>query len=173
MKNKEKEKLCKVNKVQLVRRVSDRLRNDGVKKTVNMPKAEFYVSDPDGNSKKFTIRQSAKEVSYNADDVLRIVDAVVDVMEDSLRHGEVININGFGQLGVKYHKPMTTIGFDGLVHYVEGYYFPKFTPGADVRKCAALYSADMKDKANKEKLEPESEDELFEDDIGDASGGDS
>ena len=51
-----------MNKRELVSAVTEVLKQNGIKKTIRMPKQKFTISDNEGNSKDFTVKKSDKTV---------------------------------------------------------------------------------------------------------------
>lgn len=141
-----------MNKKNFIRRVSDLLRENNVKKPVSIPKQVFHISDDEGNTKDFTVKKTDKSVIYTIDDVNTILDACLCIVQDSLKHGEPITFHGFGTLGLNYRKPRMTkrVGTDEDV-IIEGRYVPKFSFGNELRMCAKVYEMSLNDR----KLEPE------------------
>ena len=133
-----------MTKSELIRRAAVYLKEKGVRKPVSMPKQKFFVSDEEGNSKAFTIKQTEKTVMYNIDDITAMVDACIEIMEDALKNGEEIYIKGFGTLKLHLRKarwtynPQTKEPIDVVARYL-----PKFTFGKELRMCAKLYELSL------------------------------
>lgn len=150
-----------MNKRDFIKRVSELLRENNIKKPVSMPKQVFHISDDDGNTKDFTVKKSDKAVLYTLDDVNLIVDACLCVIKDALRQGDSVSIHGFGSIGLNYRKPRMTkqIGSDNDV-VISGRYVPKFSFGNDLRRCAKMYELSLSDKlVDTETLFDETDDE--------------
>lgn len=148
-----------MNKKDLIRHVSDLLRENNIKKPVSVPKQVFHISDDEGNTKDFTVKKTDKKVIYTIDDVGVIVDACLCVIQNALKRGEPVSIHGFGSLGLHYRKPRMTkqIGTDNDVT-IEGRYVPKFSFGNDLRMCAKVYELSLGDRlAEPEPIDDEEE----------------
>ena len=137
-----------MNKKEFVRRVASVMRGNGVRKPISSPKHVFHISDDEGNKKDFVIKQSDKDVNYTIEDVEAVLDTCLAVIEDTLKHGGSISIQGFGSLVLNYWKPRTTrvVNTDNVVD-IEGRHIPKFLVGNNLRLCAKLYDLSLKDKA--------------------------
>lgn len=136
-----------MNRTGFIRRVSEVLRENNIKKPVHIPKQTLHISDDDGHSKDFYIKSTDKKVIFTRDDVAAIIDTCIFVIEESLKQGEPITIHGFGSLGLNYRKPRSTklIGTDEKIQ-VDGRYVPKFSFGNDLRMCARIYELSLKDR---------------------------
>lgn len=136
-----------MNKKELIRHVSDLLRENNVRKPISIPKHVFHISDDEGNKKDFTVKKTDKSSIYTIEDVGAILDACLCVIQDALKHGEPIAIHGFGTLDIRYRKPRKTKHFEtGEDIVVKGRYVPKFSFGNDLRLCARVYEMSLGDK---------------------------
>lgn len=135
-----------MNKKQLVSNVAEVLRGNGVRKYVSFPKQTFRISDTEGNTKDFVVRQTDKEVLYTVEDVGVVIDACLSVAQDAIKRGEEVNLKGFGSLGLHYRAPRKTKrpGTDEWVD-VKGRYVPKFTFGNSLRMAARVYEMSLDD----------------------------
>jgi len=135
-----------MNRKQLVSKTAEILRQRNVRKPVTTPKHKFHISDDEGNQKDFIVRQTEKSVLYNVNDVAAILDACLEAVEDSIKHGEEIQIYGFGALGVHFRAARSTIHpATGERVQVQGRYIPKFTFGSSLRMAAKLYELSLRD----------------------------
>lgn len=136
-----------MNKKNFIKSVTNVLRENGAKKPVSVPKQVFHISDDEGNARDFTVKKTDKSVIYTIDDVATVFDACILVIMDSIKHGESIDIHGFGSLGLKYRKPRRTkaVGSEEEV-YIDGHYIPKFSFGNDLRMCAKIYELSLGDR---------------------------
>lgn len=136
-----------MNRRDFIRAAASKLREDGIKKEVSIPKQVFTISDGDGNSKQFSVKGRDKEVIYTNEDVDRILSACEAVAKECLKQGEYVKFQGFGCLGLNYRKPrMTKSMIDGEEIVIPGKYVPKFTFGNDLRMCARVYEMSLKDR---------------------------
>lgn len=140
-----------MTKADLIRNVSKKLRDDGVKKVVSGGKHVFHISDEDGITKDFVVTKKAREVGYTIEDVSAIIDACLSEVERALTAGDNVSIAGFGSIGLNYRKPRAAKHpSTGEWVEVSGRYVPKFTFGKNLRRCAKLYEMDLNEKAEKE-----------------------
>ena len=124
-----------------VRAVAEVLRVSGARKPVSIPKHVLHVSDDEGNSKDFSIKKADKNMLYTVDDVNKMVDACIDVIERALKAGDDISIHGFGTLGLRYRKARRTKNMlNGDEIEIEARFVPKFIPGKSIKTCARVYS---------------------------------
>lgn len=124
-----------------VRAVAEALRVSGARKPVSIPKHVLHVSDDEGNSKDFSIKKTDKKLLYTVDDVNKMVDACIEVIERALTNGDDISIHGFGTLGLRYRKARRTKDFlNGDDIEIEARFVPKFMPGKGLKTCARVYS---------------------------------
>ena len=124
-----------------VRSVAELLRTSGERKIVQLPKQVLHVSDDDGNSRDFFVKRSERKTMYTADDVNKIIDACIEVIERALKSGDEVAINGFGTFGLKYRKARRTKDMSsGEPIEIAARFVPKFVPGTDVKMCAKIYS---------------------------------
>ena len=135
-----------MNKRQLVSRVAEVMRINNIRKPVLLPKKVLHISDDDGNKKDFIVKSSDKNVLFTVDDIENVVDALIQVIEESLKVGEPVTVQGFGTLGLKYRKARVTkqVGTDDWID-VEARYIPKFSFGNNLRMCAKLYELSLQD----------------------------
>jgi len=136
-----------MNRRDFVKKVTDVLRKNDIKKPVSIPKQVFTISDNEGNTRDFSVKKTNKKVIYTLEDVSAIVDACLEVAMDSLKRGEEVNIHGFGALGLKYREERWTKSVrTGEKVIIEGHYVPKFSFGKTLRMCAKIYELSLKDR---------------------------
>ena len=142
-----------MNKKDFIRCVSESLRMNNTRKPIHMPKQIFHITDDEGNSKKFTIKKTDKEILYTKDDVENIVEACLHVIQESLKQGEPITFHGFGTLGLNYRKSRKTklVGTNKEI-IIKGRYLPKFTFGNNLRMCAKMYELSLEDNPEESKV---------------------
>lgn len=129
-----------MNKKEFVSRVAEALRENNMRKPVSVKKHTFHITDDEGNSADFNIKQRDKSVLYTVDDTTNIIDACLAVILDAIRNGEEINIKGFGCLGLRHRAARRTKEPNsGEWCEVEARYVPKFAYGNDLRMAARLY----------------------------------
>lgn len=136
-----------MNRKDLIRKISEQMRKDNVRKTIVFPKKVFHISDDEGNHKNFAVNRASKELPYTINDIDAVIEATLTVIKDALKEGDTVTVQGFGTLGLKYRKkrrtkrPLTDEWVD-----VEARYIPKFSFGNDLRMCAKLYELSLDDK---------------------------
>jgi len=129
-----------MNKKELSSRVAEVLRANNIRKPVSVKKQTFHITDEDGNTADFHIKQQDKNVLYTVDDTANVIDACIAVILDAIKNGEEISIKGFGSLGLHYRAARRTKEPNsGEWCEIEARYIPKFSYGNDLRMAARLY----------------------------------
>ena len=129
-----------MNKKELSSRVAEVLRANNIRKPVSVKKQTFHITDEDGNTADFHIKQQDKNVLYTIDDTANVIDACIAVILDAIKNGEEISIKGFGSLGLHYRAARRTKEPNsGEWCEIEARYIPKFSYGNDLRMAARLY----------------------------------
>lgn len=129
-----------MNKKEFASRVAEVLRANNMRKPVSVKKHTFHITDEDGNSADFHIKQQDKNVLYTVDDTANIIDACLAVIVDAIKNGEEINIKGFGSLGLHYRAARRTKEPNsGEWCEIAAHYVPKFSCGNELRMAAKLY----------------------------------
>lgn len=133
---------------ELIRRIADVMRENNIRKPISLPKQVLHVSDDEGHSKDFVVKQEDKEYLYTIKDIEAVLDACRFVIHEAMKKGEKITIHGFGTLSMNYRQPGVVTSFvDGSKIKVEGHYLPKFTVGNDLKRCGQVYEQYLKDRA--------------------------
>ena len=129
-----------MNKKDLIRRVNEELRRNGQKKPIATERHSFYVTDDEGNSAEFIIREKSRDVIYTAADVEKFVDACISVILKALENGEEINIHGFAsvKLITKGARKMHSVRTGEIIELDE-FCVPVFSAGADIKKAARVF----------------------------------
>ncbi len=136
-----------MNRKELVRRVSNVMRENNIKKPVYLPKQVLHISDDDGNTKDFVVKKNDTGVAYTIDDIEAVIDACIYVVQDALKHGDNVSIRGFGSLGLRYRKArMTKHPSTGEPVDIDARYVPKFVSGNDLKMCAKIYELSIDEK---------------------------
>lgn len=135
-----------MNKRDLIRQVAEVMRHDDIRKSVSVERKVFHISDDDGNHKDFVLKGIDRKVPYSIEDVKIIFDTCLYVIQEALKSGESVSIQGFGSFGIQYRKPRATKRFgDKAWIEIRGRYLPKFTFGKDLKLCAKLYELSLGD----------------------------
>lgn len=153
-----------ITKKKFISLVAERLRESGDRKSVSIPKHTFHISDDDGNTSHFTVKERDKTVIYTVDDVAKIFESCLEVLLDCVRAGMVVNFIGFGSFRAKRHRGhrVRDVNAHGEDLIIEDYYVPRFTAGKHLRLAAKMYGLYVKEHPE---LEESEEDEPEEDDI--------
>lgn len=135
-----------MNKTGLIRDVTSVLKRNDVRKDMPAKKHVFYISDDEGNSKKFSVTQQARGVLFTSEDVEAVVDALLFVINESIKRGEQVNLLGFGSFKLRHLKHISVRDFnsDGKID-IPDRYTVKFVPGCDMKNSAAVYGTSIED----------------------------
>ena len=146
--------------------VANKLREDGARKTVSLGKYRLFVSDSEGKTVHFDVKQKDRTVLYTAEDVTKILDTCVEVAEELLKKGENIQIKGFGTLGVQ-KRAGTRVKAPGTDDWydIPPKYVPKFQYGQMLRVAAKVYELSLKEQEEKEAREMSMVPDDLEDDF--------
>ena len=140
-----------MNKKELSSRVAEVLRENNVRKPVSVKKHTFHITDEEGNTADFHIKQQDKNVIYTVDDTMNVIDACIAVIVDALKNGEEISIKGFGNLGLHYRAARRTKEPNsGEWCEIEARYVPRFSYGNDLRMAARLYELSHAEAAQRQ-----------------------
>lgn len=134
-----------MRKKDFVRAVCERLKEEGKRKPVTIPKHSFTISDDEGNEKIFYVKKRDKTMMYSIEDVEAIIDACLDIVKQAVSTGEEIVFYGFGTLNVIKRAPRWTITPNGERVDIAEHYVPKFTAAKDLRMAAKLYELSLAD----------------------------
>lgn len=129
-----------MNKGELFKMVSERLKAEGSYKRIIAPKHTFHISDDNGNMCDFNIKGIDRSIPYSRNEISTIVGATLDTISDMLEMGESINLHGFGIFSIQKRATRQTKipGTDEWVQ-IDEHYVPKFTSGKKLRMAAKLY----------------------------------
>ena len=140
-----------MNKKELSSRVAEVLRANNIRKPVSVKKQTFHITDEEGNTADFHIKQQDKNVIYTVDDTMNVIDACIAVIIDAIKNGEEISIKGFGNLGLHYRAARRTREpISGEWIEIEARYVPKFSYGNDLRMAARLYELSHAESAQEQ-----------------------
>lgn len=138
-----------MNKKTLIEKVVSVLQENNIRKNVASQKTTLHISDDCGNTSDFVIRKSNSGLLFTNKDVSNIVDALLAVIEDSIKHGEEVSIHGFGSLGVHQRAARQTVHPTTGEHVdVEARYVPKFNCGNALRMAAKVYGISLEERQN-------------------------
>ncbi|MCD8376844.1 MAG: HU family DNA-binding protein [Oscillospiraceae bacterium] len=150
-----------ITKKKFVSLVAERLREKGARKPVSIPKHTFRISDEDGNTSDFTIKERNKTAVYTVDDVATIFESCLEILLDCVRSGVVVNFIGFGSFRAKKHRGhlVRDVNAHGEDLVIEDYYVPKFTAGKHLRLAAKMYGLYLKEHPELEEGEDDEPEE--------------
>lgn len=136
-----------MNRKEFDRRVTNVMRENGIRKHISAKKQVFHISDDNGNKEDFVIQNPSRDAIFTIDDVRSVIDICLYVVMESLQRGESVTFHGFGSLGVHHRKARATKipGTDERIE-VEERYVPKFTFGNHLRMCARNYALSLDGK---------------------------
>lgn len=130
-----------MNKRKLITRIAEVLRDNEIKKYVAPQKTILHISDDCGGSSNFVVKRSETGLQYTIDDITVILDACMAIIEDALKNGEEVSIQGFGTLGIRRRAPrMTAHPVTGEIVDISERYVPRFSPGKNLKNATAVYS---------------------------------
>lgn len=136
-----------MNKKDLIEKVVGVLQENNVRKNVASQKTILHISDDYGNASDFVVKKADSGLLFTNKDVSAIVDAILAVVEDSLKRGEEVSIHGFGSLGIHQRAARQTVHpATGEPVEVDARYVPKFNFGNALRMAAKLYELSLEDK---------------------------
>ena len=137
-----------MNKKDYINKVVDVLKANDIRKPVSAQRMVLHISDDNGNQSDFVIKKAEKGLLFTAGDVSVMLDAFLAVAEDAIRHGEDINIHGFGTLGVHHRAERQTKHPEtGEPITIDARYVPKFNFGNTLRMAAKVYEMSLSDSA--------------------------
>lgn len=128
-----------MNRKELVKRASELLRENGVRKSVRVKNNTFVIQDGSGQEASFEIKSPDKKVLYTIEDIDTILDALIESTINALQEGEDVSIRGFGTLCLRKRRstsvkhPLTDETYDIPEKYV-----PKFQCGERLRLAAKI-----------------------------------
>lgn len=129
-----------MNKRELVAAAAENLRNKGSKKSVALPKHTFHISDDEGASKDFVVQGKNREVSYTAQDVNVILQAVLDEMTKAIARGEPVIVHGYWAIGPVFRKARRSrIPGTNKWANAPARFSPKIQWGTEFKRAAALF----------------------------------
>lgn len=136
----------RIFKQDFIKKVTDVLGENDIKKRMSVPNTNLTVTDEEGNSKKFAVKIPDRYMLYNHKDVQNIVDACLAVMEDCLKRGDELTMYGIGTLGLKYRAPrMVKIPLTEEWTQVPEHYVPHMKFGNTLMSAARFYEASLRE----------------------------
>lgn len=142
-----------MNRREFVRKVTDVLRENNIRKPVYSTKHTFHISDDEGNSKDFIIKQKDRNVLFTIDDIDSIVDVCTAVISNALSEGDSVSIRGFGTLGLRYRQGRKMRDTSGKWIECQPGFVPKFSVGKELKRSAKLYEVSVQEKLEQSRIE--------------------
>ena len=150
-----------MNKKELVAAVAERLRVNDIRKQVKTKSEIFRVIQEDsGDEAVFTIDRKDRRVIYSMEDVQNILDAAIDVVIDSIRRGESVNVRGLGALStVRVAARRTKEPEADIWHDIPEMTRPKFRAGFQLAAAARAFGLQEDERGAEQFLPPPEEEE--------------
>lgn len=143
-----------MNKKELVVAVTHLLEENDVRKHFAPQRAVLHISDDDGNKKDFVVKKDSTDILFNCNDVNQIVDAILEVVKDQLKHGGKINFTGVGVMGVrKSPSKVTRHPATGQLMTIPERYVPTFEFGKELKLAAKLYGLNLEENQDEQEVE--------------------
>lgn len=81
------------------------------------------------------VHEIARKTGMDKTDVMPVVELFMDVVKDSLAHGESVFLRGFGTFGIKYRAPKKARNISKNEEvYIQGHNIPAFKPSTEFKK---------------------------------------
>ena len=142
-----------MKKKELCTRVSEYLKEHEIRKPVRVEKNTFRITDSEGKTAEFTVKQHDKTAIYTYDDVSNIVDACLLTIEEALKEGDSVCLRGFGTFALHYRAPRRVKDpNEGLWHTIAGHYLPKFFPGKSLKMAVKVFELNQGEQDQAPKL---------------------
>ena len=124
---------------ELLKRIVDKLNEDGVGKSVSMPKSSMYIIDENGSKHKVVLKREDKVVPFNEKDVSEIISRLTDVVAECISDGRSVRLVNFGVFTMKKHKGHTIrdLQTKEIVH-LNPTFKVKFIPGSRLKLAERL-----------------------------------
>ena len=136
-----------MNKNNLINKTVDVLKKKNARKKVTAQKTILHISDDFGNKSDFSVRKSNTGLLFTAKDVSQITDALLEVIENSLKEGEEVAIHGFGKFDVKHRAARSTKDMHtGETINIDERYVTKFNCGNSLKMAAKIYQMSLEDE---------------------------
>ena len=133
-------------KPELIKSVTDLLKEKNKRKPVSIPKQTFHITNDEGVTKTFHVQKNDRNILYTSEDTANILDAYFEVVSDAIKRGERITIKGFGTYDVHHRKERRTKNlWTGEDVIVADRYVPKFFPSKTLKMCAKVYELSLKE----------------------------
>lgn len=129
-----------MNRNGLISKVTELLEQRDIRKRVPAKKTTLHITDDEGNHSNFIVRKTERGYLYNSNDISAILEAIIDVVEDTVKQGEEVSIQGFGSLALYYKaKRQVSHPKTGELCTVDAHYVPKFVAGKNLQIAAKVF----------------------------------
>lgn len=134
-----------MQKHELIAMVANVLKDNNIRKQVHIDKRVLKIVDAtyaeEETSGRIVIKPRSKMVRYTNEDVANVLEGVIAVIMDGIRHGEGTAIKGLGNFALTYRAPKRVRNVNnGEIIDIPGRHVVKFTPGLDLREAANVYT---------------------------------
>lgn len=124
------------------------IRDSGYRKTVDLPKQRFTISDEEGHKHDFIVSGKTKKIALDENDTMMVIDAIRECIWETLSNGDKLKINGIGSLGIKHRGGGRTKSFEtGEWIEIPDRYVPYFLPSEKLKIIAKLNGSSTKTNA--------------------------
>ncbi len=143
-----------MTKSELISKTCEVLRESGKRKIVHVPKQQFTITDDEGHSRMFSVKRQDRTTLYTIDDVRNVMNVMIDLVMDTVKHGDYVYIPGIGTLKIHYREarkvriPGTRQWKDVPAHYV-----PKLDCAWALKEAARIYESFVLEKGDPLKAE--------------------
>lgn len=128
-----------VTKKDLAVRAAKIMRDAGYRKTIDIPKHRFTISDEEGDKHDFIVGGQSKRVSLDEKDTTAVIEAIRECIWETLSKGDKVRVQGVGTLGLKHRKGGRTKQFDtGEWIDIADRYVPNFVPSEKLKIIARV-----------------------------------
>lgn len=86
---------------ELCSRVKKRVKENGYRKDAGGVHTYFYITDQEGNSRRFDVRGRGNKSYLTISDVKAVIDALAEVIADALKDGDSVSIPSIGKFSAK------------------------------------------------------------------------
>lgn len=150
-----------MNKRQMVAEAVELLKENNIRKKLAQKSETFkIIQESSGDEASFTVNRKDKEIYYSAQDVRNILDALLFLAEDKLKHGEPVTIHGFGSIEMKHMaERRVREPLEEIWHHIPACYRPRFKAGTKLLEAGRAYELLLKDQDPDSYLPPPVEDE--------------
>lgn len=130
-----------MNRTNLCQAAAAAMRERNIKKHVHVPKTTFKLVDPDGTSRNLDLRPSERDVAFTKEDVSAVLDALIYAIEEALKRGETVQLQGVGAIGLKLYQGRRCFDvITGEEKQIPARWKVKPFIGKSLRRCADFFA---------------------------------